>query len=384
MNTKYPSFRFVFDRKHVATKQHRGLVQLEVYYQGKRKWIGTGVKLFRDQWDDRRKTVRSSDMLELNDRLDAIMNSAVAFSNDLIRNGENFDFAKLERHLERDSGKEQNYIDYVARMIDERPCIRESTRKQLSTLITALLEFGKIVSMADLTTENIVAFDKFLRNKGLSQPTIGNYHKRNKIFVNQALNSGLLTSDPYAGFKVDRGHSHKRRYLTKEEMAAIANCAVPTKAIERARDLFLFQCLTGLAYADLAKFNFATDVERRGERYAIRDRRVKTDEDYFVIIIRPAMDILNKYNFRLPVISNQKYNASLKMLSAYAGLPMPLTTHMARHTFAVNALNAGVQIEVVSRMLGHTNIRTTQEYAKIVGETVEKGFDIIEKAVLSQ
>ena len=381
MEVKYPAFRLVFDRKHVATKTHRGLVQLEVYYGGKRKWVGTGVRLFADQWNERRHVVRTSQMMELNERLDAIVQSAVTFSNDLIRGGESFDFAKLEKHLAAREDQ-ADYIDYVIRKTQERPGITESTRKQHATLVGALRAFGRIKTMDDLTRDNIVAFDNFLRARGLAQPTIYNYHKRNKVYINQAIQEGLMTDNPYVGFKAERGKSRKRRYLTEEEIERIRTCEVPNASVERARDLFLFQSYTGLAYADIAKFNFARDVERHGARYIIRDRRVKTGEDYFVVLIQPAMEILERHKYVLPIISNQNYNIALKALAECACIGTRLTTHVARHTFAVFALNAGVKIEVVARMLGHTNIRTTQEYAKILSKTVEYGFDVIEQAVL--
>lgn len=92
-----------------------------------------------------------------------------------------------------------------------------------------------------------------------------------------------------------------------------------------------------------------------------------------------ALSILEKYEYKLPWISLQKYNILLKELAAKCGLNKRLTSHMARHTFATSALHKGVPIEVVSKMLSHSNIQTTQIYAKVLAEDVEKGFDLLEK-----
>ena len=118
-------------------------------------------------------------------------------------------------------------------------------------------------------------------------------------------------------------------------------------------------------------------IEKEG-KYVIFDRRQKTNEDYYIVLLSPAMDILRRYNFRLPLLSNQRYNNYIKVAASYAHIGKELSSHAARHTFAVFALNNGVPIEVVSKMLGHTNIKTTQLYAKILNTEVEKGFDILE------
>ena len=94
------------------------------------------------------------------------------------------------------------------------------------------------------------------------------------------------------------------------------------------------------------------------------------------------MDILNKYDFKLPIISNQKYNAFLKVIGAFCEIKKRLTSHVARHTFATTVtLGNGVRIEVVSKMLGHTNIQTTQLYAKIFQEEVDHEFNRLNEIV---
>jgi site-specific recombinase XerD len=375
---KYPTMRFVFDRKHVATKNKKGLVQIEVTSEGKRKWIGTSVKLYADQWNEKKKVVNSVHSIQLNAMLDGMMSKLNDFILDLFRNDQQFDFEKLNAFLEK-SNHSDSFIDFVRTRIEDRADLEESTRKQHRTLLQSLEKFGKINYMDDLTKANITLYDEFLHQQGISQPTIYNYHKRLKRYLHEAMKFGLLDADPYIGLHFERGKFEKRKYLTEEELKMIRTCKINMPSIDRVRDLFLFQCYTGLAYADFEKFDFGKDVEEKNGKYIVADRRKKTNEDYKIVLLTPAIEILKKYDYKLPVISNQQYNIMLKVVAQYAGIDKNITTHMGRHTFAVFALNNGVSIEIVSKMLGHTNIRTTQIYAKVLNSEVEKGFDLLER-----
>ena len=372
--------RFVFDRKHVATRNKKGLVQIEVTSEGKRKWIGTSVKLYADQWNEKKKVVNSVHSIQLNAMLDGMMSKLNDFILDLFRNDQQFDFEKLNAFLEK-SNHSDSFIDFVRIRIEDRTDIEESTRKQHRTLLQSLEKFGKLNYMDDLTKANITLYDEFLHQQEISQPTIYNYHKRLKRYLHEAMKFGLLNEDPYVGLHFERGRFEKRKYLTEEELKMIRTCKINMPSIDRIRDLFLFQCYTGLAYADFEKFNFEKDVEERNGKYIVSDRRKKTNEDYKIVLLTPAIEILKKYDYKLPIISNQKYNVSLKVVAQYAGIDKNITTHMGRHTFAVFALNNGVPIEIVAKMLGHTNIRTTQVYAKVLNSEVEKGFDLLESKI---
>lgn len=375
---KYPTLRFVFDRKHIATEKKKGLVQIEVTSEGKRKWIGTQVKVYPNQWDNRKKVIRSMESIQLNVILDSMMNNINEFISSLIKNNQPFDFEKLNYFLEK-SNKSVSYIDFVRMRIEERTDIEESTRKQHRTLLKSLEDFGRINYIDDLTKQNIILYDDFLHNQGISQPTVYNYHKRNKRYIHEAMKFELISDDPYNGLTFERGKFDKRKYLTEQELYKMETCEINSQPIDRVRDLFLFQCYTGFSYSDFAKFDFERDVENRNGKYIIADRRKKTNEDYYIVLLSPAMKILKKYNFKLPVISNQQYNIMLKVAAQYAKINKRITTHVARHTFAVFALNNGVSMEVVAKMLGHSNIKTTQIYAKVLNREVEKGFDLLEK-----
>jgi integrase/recombinase XerD len=370
---KYPVLRFVFDRKHTASKTTKGTVQIEILFERKRKWLSTGVRLYSDQWSEKTKVKNTVQSLDLNERLDTQMRNINEFINGLVKNKEPFSFDKLEHFLKYSQTKE-GFIDFIKRRVGERTDLRQGTLNTHASLITSLEEFGRIVYFTDVTTANIMHYDNFLHGKYNKQTTIHGYHKRLKRYINEAIKYDLLKDNPYNKLKFERGKSEGIKYLTLEQIKQIQGLKTASESIERVRDLFVFQCFTGLSYADLFNFDFS-GVIKKGNKFFIRDVRVKTEEEYFLMLLKPAMEILQKYDFKLPVISNYQYNLRLKVVQELARIKQNLHSHMARHSFAVMALNMGVSIENLAKMMGHTDIKTTQIYAKVLNKSVQEEFE---------
>lgn len=370
---KYPTARFVFDRKHTASKTTKGTVQIEILFERKRKWISTGVRLYSDQWNDKTKVKNTVQSVDLNERLDAQMQNINEFINNLIKNKEAFSFDKLEHFLKYSQQKE-SFIDFIKRRVSERTDLRKGTLNTHASLINSLEEFGRIIYFSDITTANIMYYDDFLHKKYAKQTTVHGYHKRLKRYINESIKYELIKENPYNKLKFDRGKSEGIKYLTIEQINQIRSLEIASESIDKVRDLFIFQCFTGLSYADLFKFDFSTVIERK-KKFFIRDARVKTQEEYFLMLLKPAMEILRKYDFKLPAISNYQYNLRLKIVQELAKIKLSLHSHMARHSFAVMALNMGVSIENLAKMLGHTDIKTTQIYAKVLNKSVQEEFE---------
>ena len=373
----YPTVRIVYDFKHQASTTKKGVVSVEIYYKGKRKRVNTGVRVFPSQWNNRHGVVKSIDAAELNLTIHTVLQNITDWINQLRLNRESFSFEKLERYLLTEKTEDDNFLKYVERKIDSRKDIRESTRRTQKKLVGSLLEFGKIMLFSEVTRDRIKEYDMWLHGRNYVQSTIHSYHKFLKIYINQAIDEGLIKHSPYTGIKIERGKSSLRKFLTEKELIAVMEANIPTESLDSIRDLFVFQCFTGIAYADLKLFDFSK-VEERNGKYILHDTRWKSGEDFYIVLLSPAVNILKKYNFRLNVVSNQKYNLYLKVIATAAGIDHPITSHMARHTFAVYCLNHGVSIEILAKMMGHTDIKTTQLYAKIANMSVEAAFDHLE------
>jgi site-specific recombinase XerD len=191
--------------------------------------------------------------------------------------------------------------------------------------------------------------------------------------VNQCLRKGWLPRDPFLGFKMTK-REVERIALTENELQALAGKKFAAPRLSQVRDIFLFSCYTGLAYADVKKLRASEVVWGvDGEKWLMTQRQ-KTDTFSRIPLLPAALQIIDRYKKvgeedgpLLPVLSNQKMNAYLKEIADLCGISKNLTYHLARHTFATTVtLTNGVPIETVSKMLGHRNLKTTQHYARIL------------------
>ena len=197
-----------------------------------------------------------------------------------------------------------------------------------------------------------------------------------KTITIYAQKRGFLLHDPFVNHHfhmepVDRG------FLTDEEILRVANKDLGIQRLELVRDIFIFSCFTGLAYIDVS--NLTPDhIVTMDDKQWIMTKRQKTSVETNVLLLDIPRAIIAKYSHKtyrdgklFPVLTNQKTNSYLKEIADLCGIKKKLTFHLARHTFATMSLSKGVPIESVSKMLGHTNIRTTQIYARITNKKIE-------------
>jgi site-specific recombinase XerD len=207
-----------------------------------------------------------------------------------------------------------------------------------------------------------------------------------KKIVNICLKNCWLEKNPFLGFKMTKIETD-RPYLSAEELETIKSKAFASERLNQVRDIYLFSCYTGLAYADTKNLT-STDVSIGidGEKW-ILIKREKTNTPSRIPLLPPALEIIEKYkdhpkciniNRLLPLLSNQKMNGYLHEIASVCGINKEMTYHTARHTFATTiTLTNGVPIESVSKMLGHKSLRTTQHYAKIIDKKVSEDMNML-------
>ncbi|MCC8175363.1 MAG: site-specific integrase [Bacteroidales bacterium] len=237
----------------------------------------------------------------------------------------------------------------------------------------------KDLHMGELSYMHVSEFEHYLITECKYKHNTAMRIMRNlKTVVLQAMKFGLITRDPYANYKVKMERTD-RGFLTEEELEMMLSKPMPVERLEQVRDVFVFSCFTGLAYIDLFQLSKEHIVKIDGKMWIMKKRQ-KTDVISNIMLLDVPQRILKKYakmmkddphGRLLPVNTNQKMNAYLKEIADICGIKKHLTCHLARHTFATLALSKGCSVESVSRMLGHTNIATTQIYARITSKKIE-------------
>jgi len=231
-------------------------------------------------------------------------------------------------------------------------------------------------------------YDLYLRTEcGISQGTIVLLTTRLTSIIMSAIAEGIISSNPFGEYVAKRPQP-VQKYLTRKELDRLMTTPLNHPQHYLIRDLFLFSCFTGIPFCDMCKLT-ADDLWAApdGQLWIKTDRK-KTGIDYELPLLELPLHILDRYKGvasegrLLPMRSNSDMNRRLKEIAATCGINRRLTFHCARHTYASEiTLSQGVPIETVSRMLGHTEIKTTQIYAKITDEKIDEDMKALDNRI---
>lgn len=241
------------------------------------------------------------------------------------------------------------------------------------------------IPIKSLKFQIIDEFQHYMRTRlGYEPNTCVRTLKFMKKITNAAIKNDWIQRCPFEGVSL-KMKQVDRPYLTDVELARIVGKEFSVQRLALVKDMFVFACFTGLAYIDVKQLK-RSDLEQSPDGlWWIKIRRQKTNVKSQIPLLETAKEIIDKYadlhkmrgeELLLPVFSNQKLNAYLKEVADMCEITKCLTFHVARHTFATTVtLQNGVSIESVSRMLGHSNIRTTQHYARIVDKKIAQDME---------
>ncbi|MFY7935925.1 MAG: site-specific integrase [Flavobacterium sp.] len=235
--------------------------------------------------------------------------------------------------------------------------------------------------LSEVNNKFITGFDFYLKTVAKCQHNSSMKHiKALKKVIRIGLANDYIRKDPFVSYRITQKNV-EREYLTQAEIDTIISKEINIQRLDVIRDLFIFECYTGLAYKDLEalkKENIEIGID--GHKWIVI-RRGKTGVTCRIPIFPVSESIIKKYAAHaevlisgklLPVPSNQKMNAYLKELASICAIDKDLHTHLARHTYATTVtLSNGIPIETVSKLLGHRKMQTTQIYAKVIDKKVE-------------
>lgn len=377
-------------RSNYENKQGKSPLMIRIFLNGEMLNLGSsGLNVDKKLWNNStsRMKGRTAEALNVNAQLDQISISL----QDIFKQFKDDPDLSLDKiksvYLGKDRPKTtflefyDKYLEDVKFMIGAGKTKAtydkySATKKHFMKFLE--LNYGrKDIRPKELTHVMIHDFDIYLKTTGgLKSNSATKTLKFFKTIVIFAQKCGIMSHDPFLNHHFHLEHVD-RGFLTDEEIQVIMKKEFPTQRLEQVRDVFIFSCFCGLAYIDVANLKEDNIVELDGKKW-IMTKRQKTNIPSNILLLDIPLKIIDKYKGKtkggklLPILSNQKMNSYLKEIADVCGIKKTLTYHVARHTFATMTLSKGVPIESVSKMLGHTNIKTTQIYARITNKKIEE------------
>jgi site-specific recombinase XerD len=383
-----PIFKLVFDRKKRASATKEGSVDLRITYDRIQRHVATGVRCLPKQWRNG-SVVNRMDAIDMQQTLDTFVAKARRIVNEQMQAG-TFDILTIcpliSGKQKKEAGEKVPAKPPLMQFLNERATIRKygltkDSQERYDRFLRWFEQWGGMQTFGDITEINVLKMDEALVEKKLKQNSKwNNYHRFFNSFILDAIDEGLMNKNPYKRVHIDKEQETDplERCLTKEEVDRIAQLDPTTDYLRHAQDLFIFQSFTGLSYIDLSAFD-ANKLRIINGQYVYSGKRGKTNAKFTFMLMQPALNVLKKYGWKLPIMSNQKYNDRLKILAVMAGINKPISCHWARHTCATLLVNNGVTEEIVSKVLGHKSTKITRQvYAKLLDETVADAMSRVE------
>ena len=387
----------VWDHRARTKKGCEGPLEYRITIDRKSWYINMGVKVYRTEWKFGR-VINRPDADALNDRIDILTRKIEREINRYIETATLIDVKKIREAVWPNTKgmKGDSMIVWMRQYVDNAKTAL-NTKKQYYQVIKKLQNCG-LTDWMDMNVEGIKKFDVFMRqgktNKKyryegrelapINDASVYIYHTKVRTMLNKAKSELIIKDNPYDTWKPEKSVCRNDivDYLDEVDIEALRSWQPINKGFAKAKDLFMFQCFTGFAFADMQSFDISQYKEING-RWIARKARIKTGVPFVNVLLSPAVEILKRYDWKIPKVSMSWYSLELSQIGKLIGLSIRLRSHVARHTFATMMLRNGVKIENLARMLGHTNITQTQRYAKVLAVSVQEEFEMIERKMFN-
>jgi len=387
MNTK---LSILFYAKRAKTNTD-GLVPIYLRVTVDSERIEFSTKRFTqpDKWsvEGNRMKGTTDEAKAINTYLDTLKAKVYEYQQQLVRENELVNAENMRNKILGVEKRRNMLVAIFEKHNDEMKALvgkefAEATYQRYITSLKHTIDFIKWkykvsdIDIRKIDHEFITSYEFYLKSVcNCCQNTAVKYIKNFGKVVRICLANGWIERNPFFNYK-SKIKEVDRVFLSQDEIETKFNKEFSTYRLNQVKDIFLFSCFTGLAYADVKKLtrnNIGIGVD---SEHWIFINRTKTDTRSNIPLLPISAAIIEKYRDHpqavnqerlLPILSNQKMNSYLKEIADLCGIHKELTFHIARHTFATTVtLTNGVPIESVSKMLGHKNLHTTQHYAKIL------------------
>lgn len=398
MTTENFNILFV-QAKNRTNKKNQSPLYCRITLNGIRKQFSTGIHIESAYWNSKKQLVLKTHKTEslynsLLDNIKSKINNAygVLKLEDNVFTIEDI----LDKYLGKEIKKKENILSYYKQYLFKTKKLvgldlKESTYNKFVYVGNHLEAFLKWkfrkndFSLEELNLQFLDDFEYYLKTeKKQAQITINKTIQRLRTPIKQAISEGYLDRDPFILHKAKTVRKTVI-FLTREELKTFEETVFQQKRLSTIQDLFIFCCYTGLAYNEMSNLESKHIIIGFDNTNWIRMKREKTQREISIPILPKAQIIIDKYSKKsgliFPSISNQKFNSYLKEIADVSGINKRLTHHVARKTFASTVLLYNdVPMEIVSELLGHSNMTITQEsYGKVVQKKVSEEMKTLAK-----
>jgi len=385
------NFKILFVQgKNRTNQKNQSPLYCRITLNGRRKQISIGIHLESEHWDAKTQQILKShhSAISYNSKLEKIKSKINSIHTILFLQDDSFTLDDIyDTYLGKELKKSESILSYyklylvkINKLVGLE--LKENTYNKFVYVGNHLEKFLKWkykkndYPLEDLNQQFLDDFEYYLKTeKAQKQITINKTIQRLRTPIKLAISEGYLNRDPFILYRAKTVRK-SFTFLTTEELKILEESTMHQKRLKFVQDLFIFCCYTGLAYNEMSHLEKKHIQIGFDDINWIKMKREKTQREISIPILPKAQEIINKYSSKenkvFPNISNQKFNSYLKEISAIAGIEKILTHHIARKTFASTILLYNdVPMEIVSELLGHSSMVTTQEsYAKVVQRKV--------------
>lgn len=362
-------------------------IKIRIAAKGEHTYIHTGYYTKKGTLNGVTVT-KHPDKVEINNRISILLAGInKAYAEDQERTPENIKSAviqwlKPESQVKDEDRKAQSFTAFVRLIISE---IEQGKLKRTPSTLASfkgtaghLEAYQKDISFNEIGREFYHGFQQHLKDKGNNANSIGKRIGHIKAFMNEAIERGLTDNREHQKkyFKAERIEPDTD-YLRTDEIASLYEKKMPVNYLAEARDRFVLNCSLGLRISDFKRIDKACLSKISGKHF-IRIVMIKTGKEVVIPVSKQALSILERYDYALPVISDQKNNEFIKEVCKVAGINKKVTNHTARRSFATNAFLAGVPKMSIMMVTGHKTEKAFNRYIR--AEALESALAIMDHA----
>ena len=365
-------YRLVYNRQKKLNKQGTALVQIEAYLNQRKIYLKTNVYLKPECWSrEGAQVINHPQSNELNAMLYEYILYLQGIELGYWKRGIPATLSLLKDAVKKKSAVNVSFSIFAKSAIDNSDK-KQSTKDNLHTTLAVLHDFRSGLDFKDLTYTFLRDFEQYLKEKGNAVNTIAKHMRQLRTLVNEAIKGYMhANAYPFRKYKIKQ-EKGRHEFLIPDELKKLETVEVEEESMRHVLDAFLFCCYTGLRYSDFCQLTPENFIRINGKRW-LYFKSVKTEVEIrlplHLLFESRALGILDRYpdiGSLAALPCNSEVNRQLRKLAGLCGIKKRITYHQARHSFAsLITLEAGVPIETISRMLGHSDISTTQVYARV-------------------